>query len=80
MPVRRMIPMRCDRAAPPKSSGGSDFERDGFRQLEENLLALNGHLAGSFDPDPHRAAVDLDNGNADFRPNMKTLTELPAQN
>jgi len=60
-------------------SGGPEFERAILRELEHDLLALNRHVIGGFDSDSDRVAVDLDDGDADLRADMKTLAELPAQ-
>ena len=72
---------RSSRRASHKSllSGGPELERTILRKLEHDLLALNRHVIGGFDSDPDRVAVDLDDGDADLRADMKTLAELPAQ-
>jgi hypothetical protein len=40
---------------------------------------MDGHVVGSFDTDPDRVPVDLDDRHLDVATNLKPLTELPAQ-
>jgi hypothetical protein len=60
-------------------SDGPELERTILRKLEHDLLTLNRHVIGGLDSDPDRVAVDLDDGDANLRADMKTLAELPAQ-
>jgi hypothetical protein len=63
------------------ASGRSRFERTRLWlwELERDFLALDRDLVRCGNPDPHRIAVDLDDRHTDFRSNLKTLAELPAQ-
>jgi hypothetical protein len=45
----------------------------------EDLLAVNRHIIGRLDPDPHRVAVDLHDRDPDLVAYLEPLTELPAQ-
>jgi hypothetical protein len=63
----------------PAFSSSPGFHRIRMRQLENDFLALDRHLARGLDPDADRVAVDLHDGDPDIGPQTKALAELPAQ-
>src|SRR5205085_204696 len=65
---------------PSTPSGDVRIDRVGARALlGDDLLAIDRHVVGGLDPDPHRAAVDLHDRDPDILAHLKPLTELPAQ-
>jgi hypothetical protein len=60
-------------------SSGLVFHGIARRQVEDDLLPLDGHLTGRLDSDTDRIAIDFDDRYTNVRPQTKTLAELPAQ-